>query len=367
MAIARVHAAEFTLRDPDGPVVADVVGRLTTAGTHAGTESVSFTATDAVSGVYRTILEIDGRVVQASVVHENGGRCADAGVDSSTPYEFFYREPCLKTVRHDVALNTTTIPDGTHAVRLLVEDASGNRNVVWSAPDFVVRNAASPTSAVPVPQSSGSGGRPAAQGAGSSDSSGRAPCTGASSGLTARFRSNGARTLTVRHGGRFTVAGRAPANSDIDVFHARGAKFTPLGSVRTSAAGTFAERLSARHGNGTLYLCGPGLVATLTLKVRAVVALTVRITRGGLVTYSGQVRTGQIPRGGKIVAIQGKAGPSWQTFALRRTNRSGRFQGRYRLRVVFPGTKLKFRVRVPSEAGYPFVGVVGKALTRRVR
>lgn len=362
MASASVYAAEFTLRDPQPPVVTQVAGRLISATTHAGVEQLSFNAADSVSGVYRSILEVDGKVVRAAVISANDGRCADAGVDPATPYEFMYREPCPKSLQHDYALDTRTLTDGTHNVRLSVEDASGNRSSVWSDPEFVVQNA-------PAVGAAGTPGTTGAAGAngGAAGGSQAAPCAGASTGLAARFRRNGARTLRVRHRQAFNITGRGPANTDVDVFHARGGKFTALGSFRTSAAGSFTERVVARQGNGTLFLCGPGVVAKLTLKVRAVVKLTVRITRGGLVRYSGRVRTGHIPKGGKIVAIQGKAGSSWQTFALRRTSKTGRFKGRYRLRVVIPGAKLKFRVRVPSEAGYPFVGVVGKSITKRVR
>ena len=361
MAMARVHAAEFTLRDPDGPTIGSTSGRLTTATTHAGTELISFTASDAVSGVYRALLEVDGRIVRASVVNDNDGRCADAGVDPNTPYEFMYREPCRKNVQYEMALDTRTLSDGTHNVRVLVEDASGNRATVWSSPDFVVRNAADGGSGGP-----GAGGGSGAAGAGSGATPSVAPCV-ADGGITARFTRNDATRLTVKHGQAFGLRGRAPANADIDIFHVRGSKATPLGSFRASGAGTFVERARARHGSGTIYLCGPGIATRLTLRVKAKVSLKVRISNWGLVRYSGRVSTGRIPKGGKIVAVQGKAGPSWQTFALRRTDSKGRFKGRYRLRVVRPGAKLRFRVRVPSEAGYPFVGVVSKSVTKRVR
>lgn len=361
MAEAYVYAAEFTLRDPDGPTIGSTSGRLTTATTHAGTELISFTASDAVSGVYRALLEVDGRIVRASVVNDNDGRCADAGVDPNTPYEFMYREPCRKNVQYEMALDTRTLSDGTHNVRVLVEDASGNRATVWSSPDFVVRNAADGG-----PGGPGAGGGSGAAGAGSGATPGVAPCV-ADGGITARFTRNDATRLTVKHGQAFGLRGRAPANADIDIFHVRGSKTTPLGSFRASGAGTFVERARARHGSGTIYLCGPGIATRLTLRVKAKVSLKVRISNWGLVRYSGRVSTGRIPKGGKIIAVQGKAGPSWQTFALRRTDSKGRFKGRYRLRVVRPGAKLRFRVRVPSEAGYPFVGVVSKSVTKRVR
>lgn len=364
MALAQVHAAEFTLRDPDGPSVTNVTGRLTADTNHAGTELISFTATDSVSGVYRSFVEVNGKIVRTAVVDGNDGRCADAGVDANTPYEFMYRTPCKKSVRHDLAFDTRTLPDGTHNVRVLVEDASGNLTSVWSSPEFIVRNAGAAAGT----QSANGGGTGAssAAGGGGAGAAARA-CPGASTGLSASFTRNDAGRLTVTHGQAFGIRGRGPANADLDVFHIRGSRVTPLGSLRTSASGSYVERFRARHANGTIRLCGPGVAKSLTLRVKTKVSLKVRISNWGLVRYSGRVAGGNIPKGGKIVAVQGKAGPSWQTFALRRTDKSGRFKGRYRLRVVRPGSKLKFRVRVPSEAGYPFVGVVSKAQSKRVR
>jgi hypothetical protein len=356
-----MHAAEFTLHDPDGPLIAKVGGRLGSTTAHSGVELLSISATDSGSGVYRTVLEVDGQVVSASMVDSNDGRCADAGPDPKTPREFLYRVPCKLSASYDVPFDTRKLEDGRHTFRALVEDASGNRTVAWSSQDFVVRNGAPPSSLEAGAVGASAGGRPAGT------TSKPVNVCGTGSGLSARFARNDSGSLTVEHGSPFSVAGRAPANADIDVFHLRGSKATRLGSARTSTSGTFSTRLDARHGSGTIRICGEGIATSLTLRVKAKVSLKVRISNGGLVRYAGRVATGYIPKGGKIVAIQGKAGPSWQTFALRRTNKSGRFKGRYRLRVVRPGVKLKFRVRVPSEAGYPFVGVVGKGQTKRVR
>lgn len=371
MATVSIYAAEFTLRDSQPPTSKDVTGRLAAAATHAGIEALSFTAADSLAGVYRIFLEVDGKTVKSSVADTNDGRCVDAGVDPGTPYEFLYREPCRKSVQYDLSFDTRTLTDGTHTLKVSVEDASGNRTSVLSAPEFVVKNAGASTGANTGGSvgTGGSGSAGAASGGGTGGGGGAtaSACNLAAGGITARFTRTDAPRVTVNHGGAFTIKGRGPANADIDVFHVRGSKVTALGSLRTSAGGTFSDTFRARHGGGAIQLCGPGVATALTLRVKAKVAFKVKLSRYGLVRYSGRVATGQIPKGGKIVAIQGKAGSSWQTFALRRTDRTGRFKGRYRLRVVIPGTKLKFRVRVPSEAGYPFVGVVSKAVTKRVR
>lgn len=366
-ATVSIYGAEFTLRDTQPPASRELAGRLSSGATHSGTEIASFTVSDSQAGVYRAFLEVDGKTLKSAVMDSNDGRCADAGVDPTTPYEFLYREPCPKSVQYDMSFDTTTVADGTHKVRVLVEDASGNRTSVLSAPEFVVKNGG--------PGAGGSTGAGGAGSTGAANDGGTSGARGATAsacnlsvgGITARFSRTDAARATVRHGGAFTIKGRAPANVDIDVFHVRGSKVTALGSLRTSAGGTFNERFRSRQGGGTIQLCGPGVAASLTLRVKAKVTFKVKLSRYGLVRYSGRVATGQIPKGGKIVAIQGKAGSSWQTFALRRTDRTGRFKGRYRLRVVIPGAKLKFRVRVPSEAGYPFVGVVSKPVTKRVR
>lgn len=365
MASASIFAAEFTLRDSEAPGVSEVTGRLAGETTHSGVEIVSYRGMDTAAGVYRTLLEIDGKIVKTAIADANDGRCADAGVDASTPYEFLYREPCRKSVKVDMTFDTRTVADGDHNLRVLSEDAAGNRTTVLTNPQFSVRNA------TPADTPAASAGVPG-QAGGTVGASPGAPtlaaltCT-ATSKLSTRFAGNDATRRTVRHGSKVTYKGRGPANADIDAFHVRGTKVRPLGSFRTSASGSFRESFRARYGSGTIRLCGPGVAASLTLRVKAKVSLKVRIGRRGLVRYSGRVATGQIPKGGKIIVIQGKAGRSWQTFALRRTDRKGRFKGRYRLRVVVPGAKLKFRVRVPGEAGYPFVGVVSKAQTKRVR
>jgi hypothetical protein len=101
--------------------------------------------------------------------------------------------------------------------------------------------------------------------------------------------------------------------------------------------------------------------------VRAASTLAITL-RGITVTYAGRVIARPLPRSGKKIFIQGRAkGGVWQRFATRRTAASGRFAGRYRLRVRRPGVKLQFRVEVPRERGYPYVAHTGSPVTRTVR
>jgi hypothetical protein len=145
--------------------------------------------------------------------------------------------------------------------------------------------------------------------------------------------------------------------------------------VRTAKDGSFryvvaAKRSSRRirfsyrsHVNDTV----PAAARDVRVRVRAAAALRVRLG-GILVRYAGRVLSRPLPRGGKVVYIQGRAkGGTWQTFATKRASRRGRFSGRYRLKVRRPGVRLQFRVMMPAQNGYPYAAAGGGAVTRRVR
>jgi hypothetical protein len=58
--------------------------------------------------------------------------------------------------------------------------------------------------------------------------------------------------------------------------------------------------------------------------------------------------------------LQGRApGFAWASFARVRTDRKGRFHGSYRLQARRPGVRLRIRVRVPTESGYPYLTFTG--------
>jgi hypothetical protein len=60
-------------------------------------------------------------------------------------------------------------------------------------------------------------------------------------------------------------------------------------------------------------------------------------------------------------------GSAWTVFKELRTDRQGRFSGRYRLRVRRPGVVLKIRAVVPREDGYGYLGSHSRAVSLRVR
>jgi hypothetical protein len=78
------------------------------------------------------------------------------------------------------------------------------------------------------------------------------------------------------------------------------------------------------------------------------------IPAGGAVRFTGRLRGGHIPRGGKLVELQARVSAGWRTFATLRTDRRGRFRHTHRFSAVASDGTYWFRVRVRRETAYPF-------------
>lgn len=107
-------------------------------------ESLSFNVTDRGTGVYRGLVEVDGKAVYDQVVDANvvGGRarCKDVLPGDADPYQFIDPVPCKLSASATVAFDTRTVADGPHELRVVTEDASGNRTTVVGPQRFVVDN-----------------------------------------------------------------------------------------------------------------------------------------------------------------------------------------------------------------------------------
>ena len=205
--------------------------------------------------------------------------------------------------------------------------------------------------------------------------------------LTAGWRSARGTALTVRYGQGAVAEGRVvdeagrPIGGAVvgvaAVTSVRGAKPVDRPAVVTGDDGRFTYAADRRARSETIRFSyaaerggKPVAIDELELRVTAAVRLAVKL-RGALVSYRGVVASGPMPRGGKLVIVQGRVrGKAWQTFATRRargTGGAGRFSGRYRLKLRVPGRKLQFRARVVAEAGYPYLAAVSRAVTKTVR
>ncbi len=260
---------------------------------------------------------------------------------------------CPLADRSSLSVDTRAVADGSHPLTLRVIDAAGNRHVE-EVRTVDVRN----NDDVPPP------GRENAL----------EHVLGAL--LSARFATSSRTSLTVPFGrhvsirGRLTGAGRSGiGGAPIDVFErATGAPEVALGSARTRADGTFSYTLEGRQPSRSVRLAYGATSAPL-LRVRVRAASTLKASlHGTIVRFSGRVLSQPLPKRGTPVILQGNApGYTWTPFANLRTDRRGRFAGRYRLPVRRPGVKLQIRVRVPTQRGYPYLGYTGRPVVLTVR
>lgn len=125
-----IPRAAIGLRDEEAPVGAATGGALAGAAAVRGVGNLSFQATDDGGGVYRVAVSVDGDEVSREVVDDDHGSCADVEPATQDPYEFASPQPCPLAVDGAVQLDTASLRDGGHAVRVTVEDAAGNEDVV---------------------------------------------------------------------------------------------------------------------------------------------------------------------------------------------------------------------------------------------
>jgi hypothetical protein len=92
---------------------------------------------------------------------------------------------------------------------------------------------------------------------------------------------------------------------------------------------------------------------------RALVTLRVRPRRVGAnrrVYFSGRLLGGSIPKGGKLLVVEGRRSGRrgrWLRFDVLRAGADGHFRGSYRFTFLGPGA-WRLRVLCEGEAGYPF-------------
>jgi hypothetical protein len=356
-AVVYLYAAELTLEQSAGPTASNVSGELASAPTLSGTSGVAFDASDPGSGVYEAVFRVDGQVVQSTVLDEEEGRCRNVGQTTDGLPAFEYVRPCPAWVSAEVGLDTTRVSNGEHDVVVSVIDAAGNAATVLS------RN-------VTIDNPPGAGGAGGPGGAGAQNG------TNASSRATLTVGWKGARgeRATSAYGRAQTIVGSVTGAGGVPIEGARiqvlarpdyaGARAAAMASPLTGADGRFSVSVPAGVSSRTLRFeysdvvgSPPVATKTLTLSVRAGVTLAIAprtASVGGSVHFSGRLRGGPIPAGGKLLVLEARSpGGPWLEFDVIRGDSRGRYHASYRFK--FPGpADYQFRVLCEAEADYPF-------------
>ncbi len=347
-AVVYLYAADLTLEQAAPPTASNVSGEVASAATLAGTSDLAFSASDPGSGVYEAVFSVDGKVVQTTALDENDGRCKDVGQTTDGLPAFLYVQPCLPSVSADVGFETTRVANGEHHLVVSVIDAAGNaatvldRNVMFDNP-------------APAGAPNGINASPQATLTVSWKGTKRTH-------MSSRFAD--AHTLV----GRLTSAGGAPiAGAQVAVLAKpdyAGATAAAMPSLQTSPSGSFTLHLPAGVSSRTLRFqysddigASPVATRTLSLSVRAGVALKIAprtASVGRTIYFSGLLRGGPIPPGGKPLVLEARSpGGRWLEFDVIRSDARGRFHASYRFK--FPGpADYQFRVVCEAEPDYPF-------------
>jgi hypothetical protein len=72
------------------------------------------------------------------------------------------------------------------------------------------------------------------------------------------------------------------------------------------------------------------------------------------VTFSGRLKGGNVPSGGKLVAMEVLVRGTWQPFANVRTDANGGWHVAHTFTTVAGRARFEFRLAIPHEDTYPF-------------
>jgi hypothetical protein len=354
-AVMYLYAADLILEQTAAPTASNIGGELSTAQTVSGTSNLTFAAHDPGSGVYEAVFSVDGRVVQSTVLDEDGGSCRNVGETTDGLPAFLSVQPCPALVNANVGLDTTAIANGTHQLEVSVTDAAGNAVKVLER-TITVDNQPQPGGSSP-------------QGGGPNGTHASAQAT-----LTVGWKGAKGRRLSSGFGHAHTLVGQVTGVGGVPIEGAKigvlatpayvGAKAAAMASPVTGREGRFSVVLPAGVSSRTLRLSysptlggQPVATRTLTLSVRAGVSLRIAprtASVGRSIYFSGHLRGGPLPKGGAPLVLEARSpGGAWLEFDVVRSGAGGGYHASYAFK--FPGPEqYQFRVLCEAQADYPF-------------
>lgn len=323
-ASVEVEAARFRIEDLNPPTITSVrSAALQSADPISGTREVSFEATDVGSGVWKAMLDVDGKTVAQQVVDPNGGQCIPP---------FRLPVPCKAKVAGTVPLDTSTLVDGSHHAHLKVLDATGTNQATFGPISFRTSNRSVESLCESAPGSVTIGG-PAAP---------------------------------VRFGSRIPMRVFAPNAPGAEAVVLEGtrslsmsaaAKLDESGRLTMSLppGGSRLVRIGVRPvGSSQKFVCS----APHRFRVAAGVTLSVgpkAVRNGRSIHVRGRVLGGsEAARKGVVVQARARGVKRWATVRVLRANGAGRYSSHYVFRNTFRPVTYEFRTQVLGERGFPY-------------
>jgi hypothetical protein len=359
--LVRLWWANLLLSNEATPSASGVGGTLLSPNA-AGTAELTLNAADPGGpGVYLVIVQIDGKTIYSGTPNTNGGKCAAVGTSGSA-LMFDYSQPCRTSESVDLPINTTTLPNGQHTLKVLVQDAAGNSAVGYDGTISTKQPSNNSLGALPGPGTT----------AGSSPATPAAVANGATASRTARLNLGVKRRITRTYSHRALRAtgrlldgqGHPIAGATLDVLQQVNGSSTMavIGHAKTRANGTFAAAVPGGP-NRTVEIAyrafstdvSYAATAKIAEAVNAGVKLTVsprRTGSEGTITLSGHV-LGPVPAQGVAVELLVHYRGRWEPFRVPQTDSRGRFEVVYQ----FQGGVGHFPFRASvlgGQTGFPF-------------
>lgn len=364
-AAINVSSAAIELANDATPAASGFGGTLLNPNAH-GTGELTFQASDPGGpGVRLVVVQIDGTTVYSGTPDTNEGRCVPLG-SSGGVLEFDHSQPCRTSESVDVPVNTATLPNGAHTLKVTVEDAAQNASVVYDGQISTLQPSNGSLGALPGAGASAAVLVGAPNGVAASE--GARLELGQRARLVRSFAKRGLRVSGRLLGAQGEPIGGAVLDLMQQISGAHG--WAVIGHAHTSSNGTF---LAAVPGgpSRTVQIAyrafstdgGYAAVARITESVAAGVQLRVspRSTGSeGTITLTGRV-LGPVPRQGVSVNLLVHYRGQWEPFRTPRTDAAGRFTVVYQ----FEGAvgRFPFRAEVPpSQADFAF----GRGLSKVV-
>jgi hypothetical protein len=357
--LVRLWWANLLLANSATPSASGFGGTLLGANA-SGTQDLTFTAADPGGpGVYLVTVQIDGKIAYSGTPNNNEGKCVPVGT-SGGALMFDYGQPCRTSESVDLPIHTTTVPDGQHSLKVIVEDAAQNTGVVYDG-TISTQNATSNGSlgAMPGPGTA----------AGSSPAGGP---NGTTASRTAQLRLGVRSRITRPYARRaLLVAGRLLDNqgqpivgATLDVLQRVSGlqTWTAVGHAKTGPHGTFAAKVPGGPSRSIqigyrAFSRDPGYSAQAKVEESVGAGVQLHVTPSsttptGVIVVSGRVM-GRIPPQGALVHVVIKYRGLWVPLRNPRTDAAGYFYFLYQ----FQGAIGSFPViaRVPDgQANFPY-------------
>jgi hypothetical protein len=357
-----LHRSDITLADDLKPSFSTApAGQLVDATAPvSGMATVSVLATDKGGGVAQAMVEVDGRIVATQ---------AFGGAGCKAPYTA--RVPCPLSASGTLQLDTATLADGAHSVRVLLQDAAGNTNA-WGPVTLTTHNAPPDESCNPEPALD-------LATAGMSLKAGLLRPGKSSKGVgTSSITMHYATTTKAKARGLLRGAdGKPLGNQPVCLVWRPAGTSGPLSELRrvtTKADGRFSIMIP-RGPSREIYAIhrtpAGAVVGRVTLRVIPKLTITPsrrNLRNGQILTLRGRLSGGPIPSRGVLVRAEAWRGTRWQTFGETRAKGS---KGSFRVRYRFVGTtgsqRYTLRFHVVAQAAYPYLSGVSKRIHVRVR